>query len=80
MYEYDIRYINLFIRKVFEQFPHKECMSCKSSSASKTELDVKTWQSSFVTNLCNCDGPHNKENIICIYDIVCSYHKCLEQS
>lgn len=55
-------------------------MSCKSSSASKTELDVKTWQSSFVTNLCNCDGPHNKENIICIYDIVCSYHKCLEQS
>ena len=29
-------------------FVHKKCMSCKSSSRAKTELDVKTWQSSFV--------------------------------
>ena len=40
----------MFIRKVTEQFPHKECMSCKSSSDSKTTQNVKTWQRSFVTN------------------------------
>ena len=41
---------NMFIRKVWKQFPHKECMSCKSSSDSKTTQNVKTWQRSFVTN------------------------------
>ena len=52
-------------------------MSCKSCSEGKTQLAVKTWQSSFVTNVGNRDGLRTQLRYL---DLIVNFQKLILQN